>query len=150
MEDSWVVYWQEYAADTYLYGTKILFHGKDDVEVDNAMMAPGTVIKQWHSKTNFQMQKIEPALPLIDGENQYQIIVNMDCDAGEHYLFRLVFFDKYDKEVGFVNIRDQVTDFRCPIETYSYRLQLINSGLTHFHFHYVIIRDITGQSNEAE
>ena len=28
----WTIYWSEYASDTYLYGSKVLFHKKDDVE----------------------------------------------------------------------------------------------------------------------
>lgn len=143
MEESWVIYWRDWTADTYLYGSKIQFHKKDEIEFWNEMMAPGTIIKQWYSKTNYQANKIEPTLPLIDGENCYQLVVNIDCEEKEHFLIRLVFYDKYDKEVGFVNIRDQVTDFKCPIQTYSYKMQLINSGMTHFYFHYVVLRDIT-------
>ena len=143
MEESWVIYWRDWTADTYLYGSKIQFHKKDEIEFWNEMMAPGIIIKQWYSKTNYQANKIEPTLPLIDGENRYQLVVNIDCEEKEHFLIRLVFYDKYDKEVGFVNIRDQVTDFKCPIQTYSYKMQLINSGMTHFYFHYVVLRDIT-------
>ena len=57
--EKWSIYWNEYASDTYLYGSEIEFHKKDDVEFINRLMPPGTVIKQWYSKTNFQMQHIE-------------------------------------------------------------------------------------------
>ena len=149
MNDSWVVYWDEYTSDTYLYGSEITFHGRDDVEFHNPLMPPGTVIKQWYSRTNIQMNRIEPSLPLIDGEGEYQVIVEMDCLPREHFLFRLVFFDRYENEAGFVNIRDRVTTFKCPLKTYSYRLQLINSGMTEFHFHYIIIKDITDESETS-
>ena len=144
----WNIYWNEYVSDTYLYGSEITYHKKDHVEFLNRLMSPGTVLKQWYSKTNFQMQKIEPALPMIDGETSYQIIVNIDCMAGESWLMRLVFYDRYESEAGNITIRERVTNFKCPLKTYSYRLQLINGGMTHFHFHSVVIREIEDETEE--
>lgn len=144
----WNIYWNEYVSDTYFYGSEITYHKKDDVEFINHLMSPGTVLKQWYSKTNYQMQKIEPALPMIDGETSYQIIVNIDCMEGERWLMRLVFYDRYEAEAGTVTIRDRVTNFTCPLKTYSYRLQLINGGMTHFHFHSVVIREIEDETEE--
>ena len=58
----------------------------------------------------------------------------MACKAG--------IFDRYETEAGSRIIRDTVTDFQCPLKTYSYRLQLINGGLTRFHFHSIVIQEI--------
>lgn len=138
----WTIYWNEYSSDTYLYGSRLSFHKKDDVEFENLLMPPGTIIKQWYSKTNFQMQKIEPSLPMIDGESSYQIILNVDVPDGENIMGRLVFFDRYEMEAGSVFFRDKVTEFRCPLKTYSYSLQLINGGVTHLHFHSIEIQEI--------
>lgn len=145
----WTIYWNEYSSDTYLYGSEITFHEKDDVEFRNLLMPPGTVIKQWFSKTNFQMQKIEPALPMIDGESAYRIHVNMDVPEHENCLVRLVFYDRYEIEAGSLTIRDRVTDFRCPLKTYSYRMQLINGGITQFHFHSIMIQEIDDETDEG-
>ncbi len=143
MGDGYVVYWSNYIAQSYFYGSEIIFHGKDDVEFSNLLMPPGTVINRWYSRTNFQMQQIEPTLPLIDGEGEYRITIAMDCMPREHFLFRLVFLDRYEKEVGEIYIREKSTTFRCSLKTYSYRLELINSGMTKFHFHYIRIKDVT-------
>ena len=90
----WTIYWNEYSSDTYLYGSEIAFHKKDDVEYKNLLMPPGTVIKQWYSKTNFQMQKIEPALPMIDGESAYRIHINIDMP----FTFTgILYFPSFDK-----------------------------------------------------
>ena len=111
----------------------------------------GTIIKQWHSKTNYQMQRIEPALPMIDGEGEYQIIANILCPEGERCLLRLVFYDRYGVEAGSIVIRERTANFRCPLRTYSYRLQLINGGATHFCFRSIIIREIiNGTEMETE
>lgn len=148
--EKWTIYWNEYSSDTYLYGSEIWYHGKTDVEFQNALMPPGTVIKQWHSKTNYQAQRIEPALPMIDGESEYRVTVAIDCQEGEAWMVRLLFFDKYDVEAGSVVIREGVTVFQCPLKTYSYRMQLINGGMTRFHFHSIVIEEIEYEPEEEE
>lgn len=137
----WTIYWNEYSSDTFLYGSEVIFHSRDDVEFRNTLMPPGTVIKTWYSMTNFQEQHIEPSLPIIDGESSYSITVNIDVPKRQHCLVRLVFFDRYGNEAGYLNVRDTVTDFRCPLKTYSYTIQLINGGLTEFHFHSIVIQE---------
>lgn len=140
--EKWMVFWSEYASDTYLYGSRISFHKKDDVEFANALMPPGTVIKQWYSMTNFQAQKIEPTLPIIDGEGEYQITLNIDVPEEEYLLAQLVFYDRYGVEAGILALRDKETRFRCPLKTYSYKLQLINSGVSNFRFHSIVIQEV--------
>ena len=146
--EKWMVFWSEYASDTYLFGSQIRFHKKDDVEFENQLMPPGTIIKQWYSMTNFQMQKIEPTLPVIDGEGAYQITLNIDVPEGENCLARLVFYDRYGVEAGNITLRDRVTVFKCPLKTYSYRLQLINGGVTKLHFHSVVIQEVINETRE--
>lgn len=148
--EKWTIYWNEYSSDTYLYGSEIWYHRKNDVEFQNSLMPPGTVIKQWYSRTNYQMQRIEPSLPMIDGEAGYRVSVDIDCKEGEAWIIRLIFYDKYDVEAGSVTVRDEETDFQCPLRTYSYRMQLINGGMTHFHFHSVTIQEIEPEPDEEK
>ena len=145
--EQWTIYWNEYSSDTYLYGSEITYHKKDDVEFRNELMPPGTLIKQWYSRTNYQAQRIEPALPMIDGEGKYQMLVNIDCPEGEAWQVRLVFYDKYDVEAGAVSVREDTADFQCPLKTYSYRMQLINGGMTQFHFHSIVIREVEDETD---
>ena len=81
--EKWTVYWNEFSSDTYLYGSEISYHAKDEVEYVNVLMPSGTVIKRWYSKTNYQGKRIEPALPMIDGEGRYRLKVSIDCPEGE-------------------------------------------------------------------
>lgn len=148
-DEKWEIYWNEYASDTYLYGSEVTFHQKNDVEYVNPLMPPGTVIKQWYSKTNIQMQRIEPSLPMIDGEVGCRITVNIDCPENEQWLIRLLFYNRDEVEVGSLNVRDASVDFKCPLSTYSYRMQLINAGLTRFHFHSVTIQEIEDEEEKA-
>ena len=146
--EKWTIYWNEYTEDTYLYGSHISFHKKDDVEFENLLMPPGTIIKQWYSKTNFQMQKIEPALPIIDGEGEYHITLNIDTEDRGNCLVRLIYYDRYGVEAGTLTLRDKETFFQCPLKTYSYRLQLINGGVTKFHFHSIVIQEVIHGTEE--
>lgn len=148
MGQKWTVFWTEYSAETYLFGSQIVFHKKDDVEFTNLLMPPGTIIKQWHSKTNFYRQRIEPTLPIIDGETEYQITLNITTEENETLLARLMFYDRYGVEAGTIFLRDKVTRFRCPLKTYSYSLQLINSGVTKLHFHSIVIQEVLDETEE--
>lgn len=147
--EKWMVYWNEYSSDTYLYGSEVTYHARDHVEFYNELMPPGTVIKQWYSRTNYQMKRIEPALPMIDGEGEYRLRIHIDCPERERWLIQLVFYDKYDVEAGRIAIREPVSYFQCPLRTYSYRMQLINGGMTRFHFHFVEIREIDHETDET-
>lgn len=148
MGQKWTVFWTEYSAETYLFGSQIEFHKKDNVEFTNLLMPPGTIIKQWHSKTNFYKQRIEPTLPIIDGETQYQITLNITTEENETLLARLMFYDRYGVEAGMVWLRDKVTVFKCPLKTYSYSLQLINSGVTKIHFHSIVIQEVLDETEQ--
>ena len=146
--EQWIIYWNEYVKNTYIYGAEIYFHQKNDVEFKNYLVPSGTIIHEWYSKTNYQMQRMEPLLPLIDGECSYSIKVNMECDENEECLIRMVYYNRYDSEVGSTIIRDGKGIFRCPLSTYSYRMQLISGGVTHFHFHNVIMKEIIDETVE--
>lgn len=141
----WNVYWNEYSSDTYLYGSEIKFLDNHRVEFYNKLMPAGTVIKKWYSKTNFQLQKIEPSLPMIDGEGEYKIILDVTVDPQENCMARLVFFDRFYKEIGYCFLRDREEIFRCPLNTYSYELHLINGGVSHFIFNVIEIQEIINE-----
>lgn len=148
--EKWTIYWSEYSADAYTYGSEIFFHKKDHVEFVNSLMPPGTVVKQWYSKTNFQTQRIEPTLPIIDGESEYRLTLNYEVPDGQTCLVRLVFYDRFGVEAGSLTVRDPVTDFRCPLKTYSYRVQLINGGMTRVNFHSIVIQEVINETETED
>lgn len=143
--ESWKIYWNEYTKYSYIYGSEIIFRRKDDVEFKNELMPPGTVIKRWFSRTNYQMMRIEPSLPMIDGEGRYHISMNVSGAEEETLLLKLVYYDRYDQEVGSQIIRYGSGYFQCPLKTYSYEVQLINAGAQEFHFHSITIKEITDE-----
>lgn len=72
---------------------KIEFNEDGSVSYKNRLMPPGTVIHTWYSMTNFQGNRIEPSLPLIDGERAYSIAVNIDYhnSESEALMLRIIF-----------------------------------------------------------
>lgn len=140
--EMWKVFWTDYTSDTYLYGSEIQFLAKDDVSFRNDLMPPGTVIKRWYSRVNYQAQRIEPSLPLIDGEGRYHIVMDADGGAEDGLLLRLAFFGKNGAEEGSFVLNQPESDFRCPLKTYSYEVQLICAGAHAFHFHSFTITEL--------
>lgn len=140
---SWRIYWNEYAKDAYLYGTELLFHARDDVEFRNELMPPGTVIKRWFSKVNYQLMRTEPSLPMIDGEGYYHIRLDAAAEPPDGLILKIIFYDRYDQEAGFRIVRDGEADFQCPLKTFSYEVQLVNGGIKQFRFHSIKITEIT-------
>lgn len=139
---SWEIYWNEYAKDAYMYGTELVFHAKDDVEFRNELIPPGTVIKRWFSKVNYQAMRVEPALPMIDGEGRYHIRLDAAAEPCDGLILKIIFYDRYDQEAGFQIVRDGEADFQCPLKTFSYEVQLINGGITQLRFHSIMITGV--------
>lgn len=141
--EAWKVYWNEYAKDTYLYGSEVYFHARDDIEFRNKLIQPGAVVKRWFSKVKYQETRIEPTLPMIDGEGSYHICLDVAAEPEDGLLLKIIFYDRYDMEAGSQIVRDMESDFRCPMKTFSYEVQLINAGATQFHFHSIMITEVT-------
>ncbi len=140
---SWTIHWRELASDTYLYGSEIEAASADSVSFQNELMPPGAIIKEWYSKTNYRSQHMEPSLPMIDGESYYRLKINMEVPEGESCLVRLVFYDRYEEEAGTMIFDQPVTDFRCPLKTYSYHMQLVNGGMSSLVFHSITIEEVS-------
>lgn len=128
--DTWQVRWKEFLSDSYVYGSKIEFNEDGSVSYKNRLMPPGTVIHTWYSMTNFQGNRIEPSLPLIDGERAYSIAVNIDYhnSESEALMLRIIFFDRYDVQAQSIIVRDKKAFFKPSIRTYSYRIAVIGIG----------------------
>lgn len=144
-EDTWVIRWKNYLSNAYVYGSKIEFRDDQSVVYSNRLMPPGTVIQRWYSKTNFQAQRVEPTLPLIDGECAYEISSDISYNSAESkaLMLRIIFYDRYDVEAESIIVRDDKAVFKPSIKTYSYCVELINGGNADFTFHSLVLREIS-------
>lgn len=143
--EKWKIYWNDYMVDAYVYGNEVSFKPGNEVEIHNNLIPAGTVLKTWYSKTNFQSQKIEPSLPIIDGEGSYSLTLDVETDVTDGVLLKLLFFDRYDIQIGQMIIRDKETEFRCPLATYSYCMQLVLAGARHVIFRNVVIQELENE-----
>ncbi|MBQ1901397.1 MAG: accessory Sec system protein Asp3 [Lachnospiraceae bacterium] len=141
-EKKWVVYWYGYTNHTYMYGSVVDFHSVDDVEYKNALIPPGTVIKTWKSQAKYQMERVEPTLPIIDGEESYRIHLDVDMDIPNGLMLRFRFYQKNGTAEGTYILRGTDGVFRCPIRTYYYDVELIEAGAHHFHFHSMTLEEV--------
>ena len=91
------------------------------------------------------MKRVEPSLPIIDGEGRYQIELNVSAAQPEGLILKIVYYDRYDVEAGYQIVRGGSSKFQCSLKTYSYEVQLINAGAREFHFHSIIIKEITDE-----
>lgn len=150
--DTWQVRWKEFLSDSYVYGSKIEFNEDGSVSYKNRLMPLGTVIHTWYSMTNFQGNRIEPSLPLIDGERAYSIAVNIDYhnSESEALMLRIIFFDRYDAQAQSIIVRDKKAFFKPSIRTYSYRIELINGGNADFTFKSLVIKEVSEEEFDAE
>lgn len=151
-KNKWTIYWNEGISNTYTYGSKIRFLEDKSVDFDNRLMPPGTVIKEWYSKTNFQAQRIEPTLPLIDGESAYHILVNMDYEQVDdsEIMLRVIYYDRYDAEAESIILRGGSNYIKPPITTYSFKIQLVNGGITKFVFHSFVLSEVSQEEFDAD
>lgn len=146
--DIWKIYWNDYMSDGYVFGNNISFEPGNVVRIENNLIAAGTVLKTWYSKTNYQSQRIEPSLPIIDGEVAYHLSLDIDSDIDNGIIVRLTFYDRYDIKIGEILIRDKETDFRCPLATYSYRMELIAGGARKIVYRSVAIQEIADETHK--
>lgn len=152
LHDTWKVCWRDFTADTYTYGSVIKFLDEGTVAYKNSLVPPGTVIHKWYSKTNFQINRIEPTLPLIDGERAYSITLNVDIenDNSDALMLRIIFYDRYDKEAENIIVRGRKAYFKPSIKTYSYSIELINGGEADFKFHSFDIEEVSKEEFDEE
>lgn len=152
VNDKWVIRWNEYLSDTYVYGAYIHFLEDGSVEYKNPMIAPGTVIHAWKSRTDFSSQRIEPSLPLIDGEAPYSFSFKFKSTPIDNMgiIFCVKYYDRFDMVVDSYTSRELDFCVKPPIQTYSYSVELINGGDANFIFDYFVLKEISREEYDAE
>lgn len=148
-ENTWIIRWTGYVKNSYLYGSEIHFEADGSVSFENGLIPPGTAIHTWYSETNYQTDRIEPELPLIDGERSYRITSEMESDVPEGLLLEILFFDKNGKNAGHRILRGSVLTVRPPISTYSYEIRLISGGAHRFTFHRFLMEELPEEEDRA-
>lgn len=137
------IYWGEFKGaslgnirqNSFLYGSIVLYYSRDHVYLENDMVNSGTMIHEWTSSFNFQGNRLTPTLPLLKRGYRYRLASHMTVQPQNGLYFRLIFMDRYDKQVGQVIEKDLAFTFTYPEEAYHYRVQLLSAGFQSVDFH---------------
>ena len=137
------IYWGEFKGgssgdsrqNTFLFGSIVLYHSRDHVYLENTMVNSGTMIHEWTSSFNFQGNRLTPTLPLLKKGHSYRLTSQMTVQPQNGLYFRLIFMDRYNKQVDQVIEKDFDFTFTYPEEAYHYKVQLLSAGLQSVDFH---------------
>ena len=137
------IYWGEFrgasfgvlAENSFLYGSVVIYNSRDHVYFENSMVNSGTMIHEWTSSFNFQGNRLTPTLPLLKKGHRYRLVSQMTVQPQNGLYFRLIFMDRYNKQVDQVIEKDFDFTFTYPEEAYHYKVQLLSAGLQSVDFH---------------
>lgn len=135
----YLVFWDDNAADTYLYGSRMAIHENRMVEFENSRMPSGTVIRQWHSQPDYQGRRLMMQLPVLEEGKSYWIRMYAGCSPEGGVLLRFQFYDRQKHLISFRALDEREGIVSCPEGTYSYELQLVQAGSASVWFHHIEI-----------
>ena len=126
---------------TFLYGSTIEFKAPDCILFENRLMVSGQIIHEWRSEFHYQSQRLTPSLPLLKRGQTYQLNVLMKLYPKASVYLKIIFLDRYEKEISSHISKDQDLEFTYPKDAYSYRIQLLNAGAETIEFRYLTIEN---------
>ena len=139
----YLVYWDGFAHSTYLYGSKVYFEQNRYVHYENEMMPPGTVIKKWYSEVNYQAQRTEPQLPVLEVGESYEFRTFLNVTPSKGVKLRIRFFNQQNESLGEQILEEKVEKVFVPPRMYRYELDLIHTGARKLEFHHIEIQKST-------
>ena len=140
------IYWGELKGSslgdecTFLCGSTIRVYQNREIYFENRLMVSGQMIHEWCDSFNYQGDRLTPSLPLLKKGHAYTIKAEMDLIPASSVFLKIIFFDRYRKELSSVVSKTQSLDFIYPKEAYNYRVQLLNAGLEEMHFRYIMVK----------
>ncbi len=146
----YLIHWEDNAADTYLYGSRVVFHENGIVEYENRRMPSGTVIRSWYSQADYQARRLASQLPVLEEGGRYLVRSFVTCRPERGILLRFQFYDRQKHLISFSVLDEKEGVLECPKGTYSYEMQLIQTGSVFLRFHHVEILPLEEKEKSAE
>ncbi len=131
--------WKNQGAGIYLYGTKLKIDKNGTVLLENPLVPAGTCLMQWESHVNYQDARKEPSLPVLETGREYVFRTIVEANPADGILFRLDFYDRQQELISNTIIRQGDECLILPEDTYSYTLQMIQTGADSVSFHHIEI-----------
>ncbi|MBS7576336.1 MULTISPECIES: accessory Sec system protein Asp3 [unclassified Enterococcus] len=142
MHNFYIIKWGRDYFDNYNYGAEIKFEADDSVAFSAPFMPTGDVIKSWTSKTQFQIHRKTPLLPLLTSGNLYRFKIVATADHSVAMQVRIEFLDVSGSVILEKSFSDLAGQFEFPTNAVSYRLNLLNNHHQQICFNYLLIYDI--------
>ncbi|KXT79301.1 Accessory secretory protein Asp3 [Streptococcus sp. DD11] len=120
---------------TYLYGSTLIYHSPSHIFFENKLMASGQTIHEWSSGWHYQRDRLQPSLPLLKRGARYRLTRDMDLYPDFSVFLKVIFFDRYNEELGNQVERSESLTFTYPQDAYSYKVQLLSAGVESFEFY---------------
>lgn len=135
----YLIYWDDNAADTYLYGSRLVLHEDRTAEFRNDRMPSGVVIRRWYSRADYQAHRLESQLPVLEEGRSYRVRSFLRCSPEDGALLRFQFYDRQNHLISFSVLDGSEGILTCPPETFCYEMQLVQAGAAAVKFHHVEI-----------
>ena len=135
---NYVITWDYESGDSYLFGSNINYIAPDCVEFENNLLPPGTDIRSWRSKMNFQVNKMGNILPILSPEKQYWIKLNVKLKENESMYIKVEFYNRFNDLLDFKIIYGQ-DSFIYPKAAAYYSIVLVNNGVSNFVFQNIVL-----------
>ncbi|WP_415669555.1 accessory Sec system protein Asp3, partial [Streptococcus sanguinis] len=100
------------------------------------------------SQWNYQRDRQVPALPLLKKGARYCLSRDMTTYPESSVFLKIIFFDRYEKEISNQVERSESMIFTYPNEAYSYKVQLLSAGVESLEFHCLDIDRIIEESDD--
>ncbi len=130
---------KDQGAGIYLYGTKLKIDKNKTVLLENPLVPAGTCLMQWASHVNYQDVRKEPDLPVLETGREYVFKALTEAKPEDGILFRLDFYDRQQELISHSIFRGKEERLILPEDTYSYTLQMIQTGADSVSFHHIEI-----------
>ncbi len=143
MSDKFInqVYWDS-GAQAYYTGSQISSSPKQRIHFANRLMEPSARIIKWESTTSYQAAKMVPALPILQANHRYRLVVGLTTEPEQAVLLRLEFFNLQGERIKKLEFYNGNHQFVYPVGAFSYTLSLINAGAITLEFSRLQIADV--------
>lgn len=135
----YLIFWEKIMKNVFLYGSKVEFLKEHVVRFENPLMASGVSIVRWNSLVDYQGERAEPGLPLLEEEKKYHLKPFYREEPGGSILLRVTYFNRFGDVISFEMIGGDEDVFSCPKGTHRYMVELVNGGNTCLTFHHLEI-----------
>lgn len=141
--------WSDISQSVYLYGSDITID-KGRVRLSNPLLPVGAIIKEWQSQCNYQSDRHFPELPLLKRGRTYSLISKCDTKPANTVYIQLEFYDRYNRRIGQIVLKEQEDTFTYPKNAYSYTMRLLNAGCQYLSLEYIEIEELDKEYHSTE